>query len=117
MSAHLSEQQFANLVDRAARGVASAAEGQALRDGFAALQKRIAELEAAQGLTASALLDLSATTPPLRGIHQRKRHGGCPCGSCHRPCFDPANTACPDHRGGCEPDDHIESPTVNGEVI
>ncbi|MCX5138357.1 hypothetical protein [Streptomyces sp. NBC_00338] len=43
-------------------------------------------------------------------------NGTCPCGSCARPCFTP-QTACPEHGQACEPDDHAEPPTVNGEVL
>ncbi|MFF8290455.1 hypothetical protein ACF068_14670 [Streptomyces sp. NPDC016309] len=41
--------------------------------------------------------------------------GNCPCGSCRTPCFAQPAT-CPTHGPKCEPDDHIEPPTVHGEA-
>lgn len=38
------------------------------------------------------------------------------CGSCSTPCFK-APLVCPDHGTNCEPDDHVEPPTVSGEAI
>ncbi|MEU3432310.1 hypothetical protein [Streptomyces sp. NPDC006863] len=40
--------------------------------------------------------------------------GSCPCGSCHRPCTAQPDT-CPEHGPDCDPTDHFEPPTVNGE--
>lgn len=42
--------------------------------------------------------------------------GSCPCGSCHRPCTAQPDT-CPEHGPDCDPTDHFEPPTVNGEVL
>ncbi|THA72522.1 hypothetical protein E6R60_26705 [Streptomyces sp. A0642] len=38
------------------------------------------------------------------------------CPSCNTPCTDSAG-ACPDHPKECDADDHMEPPTVNGEVL
>lgn len=55
---------------------------------------------------------MTAQTGTVRG----QRLGSCPCGSCLKPCFEqPA--VCPDRGAGCEPDDHCEPPTVDGEVL
>jgi hypothetical protein len=47
---------------------------------------------------------------------QQQTVGSCPCSSCRTPCFQrPA--VCPEHGVDCQPDDHTEPPTVNGEVL